>query len=176
LILHFATHGFYLPDQGASSECEIWETPLVRSGLALAGCNRSLKGELAPSAADDGFVDYGLLTAFDISGMNLTQTELVVLSACQTGLGDVAVGEGVLGLQLAFLQAGTKTLVMSLWDIKDDLTCMLMEEYYRQLLAGTPRLLALRRARQALRIHPQCAGPKDWGAFISVGNPAALKF
>jgi hypothetical protein len=137
-ILHLATHGFFLPDQerdlnsegrgpgfefGGFSGAEdgmgrlsgpMMENPMLRSGLALAGANTWLKAGHPPEEAEDG-----LLTAEDVTGLDLLATELVVLSACETGLGQVHVGEGVFGLRRAFVLAGAKTLVMSLWKVPD---------------------------------------------------------
>ncbi len=147
-ILHLATHGFFLADQkrdpnedrlgfGTMSFSESgmerltsarFENPLLRSGLALAGANTWLKkGELMEEAED------GLLTAEDVTGLDLLDTELVVLSACETGLGEVRVGEGVFGLRRAFILAGAKTLVMSLWKVPDLATGILMERFYDNL-------------------------------------------
>ena len=98
-ILHLATHGFFLEDQKLGMPEAEYETPLVRSGLALAGANRAAQ----TTAGDDG-----LLTALEISGMDLSATELVVLSACDTGLGEVRSGEGVFGLRRAFALAGVE--------------------------------------------------------------------
>lgn len=102
---------------------------MLRSMLALAGANTWLKdGPLPPEAED------GLLTAEDVTGLNLLNTDLVVLSACETGLGNVCTGEGVLGLRRAFMVAGAKTLVMSLWKVNDLATAILMERFYENLL------------------------------------------
>ncbi len=144
-ILHLATHGFFLPNQIVSlSETEPMEigrfsvqgleNPLLRSGLALAGAQTWLeRGEL-PEEAEDG-----ILTAEDVSGLNLLHTELVVLSACETGLGEVKRGEGVFGLRRAFMLSGAKTLVMSLWKVPDQQTQELMTEFYTLLLQGWSR-------------------------------------
>jgi CHAT domain-containing protein/tetratricopeptide (TPR) repeat protein len=186
-ILHLATHGFFLEDQkrdpnedrfgfGAMSFSETGmerlagsrlENPLLRSGLALAGANTWFeKGELMEEAED------GLLNAEDVSGLDLLDTELVVLSACETGLGEVRTGEGVFGLRRAFVLAGAKTLVMSLWKVPDEQTRELMEDFYRRILAGQPRADALRDAQLAMKAkHPK---PLYWGAFICQGDPAPL--
>ena len=107
---------------------------MLRSGLVLAGANTWLKAGNPPEEAEDG-----LLTAEDVTGLDLLATELVVLSACETGLGQVHVGEGVFGLRRAFVLAGAKTLVMSLWKVPDEQTRELMEDFYRRLLAGRGR-------------------------------------
>jgi CHAT domain-containing protein/tetratricopeptide (TPR) repeat protein len=183
-LLHLATHGFFLKDQphdpnrafhdlGVTGEpgrlCgPLPENPLLRAGLALAGANTWLRGGSPPADAEDG-----LLTAEDVSGLDLLDTELAVLSACQTGLGDVQTGEGVFGLQRAFILAGAKTVVMSLWEVPDDATRALMEDFYRRLLNGEPRAAALEAAQQGLRrTHPE---PYFWGAFVCLGNPGPLR-
>lgn len=184
-LLHLATHGFFLstpthnPHQvlaNAGMMSEIGrlsgaglENPLLRSGLALAGANTWLQGGEPPTDAEDG-----ILTAEDVAGLNLRDTELVVLSACETGLGDVQVGEGVFGLQRAFVLAGAKTLVMSLWQVSDDRTQELMIDFYQGILAGQPRSEALRAAQLAMKArYPH--EPFYWGAFICQGNPAAFE-
>ena len=157
-ILHLATHGFFLEDQKhdpnqerrdlglSGGEGRLPENPLLRSGLALTGANTWLRGGAPPEEAEDG-----LLTAEDVSGLELLATALVVLSACETGLGEVRTGEGVFGLQRAFTLAGAKTLVMSLWSVPDDATRELMEDFYTCILAGEGRADALRNAQLALR-------------------------
>lgn len=149
-ILHLATHGLFLPDQNrdqnkgrhdlpaggiqpANGAGRLsgpgLENPMLRSGLALAGVNTWLREGDVPAEAEDGF-----LTAEEVSGLDLLATELVVLSACETGLGEVRVGEGVFGLRRAFVLAGAKTLVMSLWKVPDLSTAILMERFYENLL------------------------------------------
>jgi CHAT domain-containing protein/tetratricopeptide (TPR) repeat protein len=190
-ILHLATHGFFLPDQERDPNREgrgfgfdfgeftgsndglgrlagpMMENPMLRSGLVLAGANTWLKAGNLPEEAEDG-----LLTAEDVTGLDLLATELVVLSACETGLGRVHVGEGVFGLRRAFVLAGARTLVMSLWKVPDEPTRELMEDFYRRLLAGEGRAEALRQAQLALKAkYPE---PFYWGAFICQGDPSPL--
>jgi CHAT domain-containing protein/tetratricopeptide (TPR) repeat protein len=187
-IVHLATHGFFLQDQPRDPNKErrdlgvlAWqaeggwgrlsgpglENPLLRSGLALAGANTWLrKGEL-PAEAEDG-----ILTAEDVSGLDLLATELVVLSACETGLGEVHAGEGVFGLRRALVLAGAKTLVMSLWKVPDAQTRELMEDFYRRILAGQPRTEALGEAQ--LEMKKKYPDPLYWGAFICQGDPGPL--
>jgi len=185
-ILHLATHGFFLEDVNGNPNQEgnyLAETgdlggnhrlsgslpanPLLRSGLALAGANTWLHGGDLPDEAEDG-----LLTAEDVSGLDLLGTELVVLSACDTGLGDVRAGEGVFGLRRAFVLAGTKTLVMSLWKVPDKQTYELMEDFYLRVLAGQGRADALHGAQ--LTMSARYPDPYFWGAFICQGDPGPL--
>ena len=190
-ILHFATHGFFLKNQERDPNKEMreldalgalgfaesggmgrlsgldLENPLLRSGLALAGVNTWLKGQSPPSDAEDG-----LLTAEDVTGLDLLDTELVVLSACETGLGEVRTGEGVFGLRRSFVLAGADTLVMSLWKVPDQQARELMEEFYSRIIAGEPRAKALKNAQMSIRSkHPH---PFYWGAFICQGDPGPL--
>jgi CHAT domain-containing protein len=187
-ILHIATHGFFLPDQqralgkqeadwqmgsgSVSGRLEQFlgrqgENMLLRSGLALAGANTWNQGGSLPPEAEDG-----LLTAEDVSGMDLLDTQLVVLSACETGLGEVQIGEGVFGLRRTFVLAGTRTLVMSLWKVPDAHTQELMGEFYHRLLEGQPRADALRAAQLAIK--GKYPHPFYWGAFICQGDPGSL--
>jgi CHAT domain-containing protein/tetratricopeptide (TPR) repeat protein len=186
LLLHISTHGFFLPNekhdperQGASlglldlsssgplERLSVLPNPLLRSGLALAGANSWLQAGELPEEAEDG-----ILNGEDVTGMDLLDTELAVLSACQTGLGEVQTGEGVFGLRRAFVLAGAKTLVMSLWKAPDQATRELMEDFYQRILSGQPRAEALREARLALKIkYPE---PFYWGAFILEGDSRPL--
>ncbi len=183
-ILHIATHGFFFEDQDAraresprflevegktqASLMSRMENPLLRSGLALAGANTFLSGKTVPADAEDG-----LLTAEDVTGMDLSGTQLVVLSACETGLGEVRVGEGVFGLRRAFDMAGAETLVMSLWKVPDRQTRELMEEYYVRLLQDGPRAESLREAQRAIKAR-YLDSVHCWGAFICQGKPGPL--
>ena len=136
-----------------------WDGPLRHSGLALAGANLALEEGL----------DQGLVIAEKLVGLDLRGTELVVLSACETGLGDVRRGEGVFGLERAFLLAGARSLVMSLWPVSDESTRRLMTGFYSRWASGLSKSEALRQARLELRGHSD--NPAVWGAFILVGNP-----
>ncbi|WP_437800207.1 CHAT domain-containing protein [Sorangium sp. So ce693] len=173
-VLHIATHGFFLPDQGSPADpastrgAEIEgpafrENPLLRSGLALAGANARR------SSSDE---DDGILTALEISSLDLHGTQLVVLSACETGLGEVPRGDGVYGLRRALLLAGAETQVMSLWKVGDMATRDLMTSYYAALARGGGRSEALRSAQ--LEIRRERPHPHAWAGFITSGEGAAL--
>ncbi|XXX78793.1 CHAT domain-containing protein [Sorangium sp. So ce134] len=161
-ILHLATHGFFLPDMDPATGAA-GENPLLRSGLALASANRP----------EDGPED-GVLTALEASGLDLYGTQLVVLSACETGLGDVETSDGVYGLRRALVLAGAETQVMSLWKIQDRETRNLMASYYEKLAAGGGRVEAMRQAQLEMRARPETAHPFYWAAFIVSGDGAAL--
>jgi CHAT domain-containing protein len=144
----------------------------LRSAIVLAGASvPAHQGDAAPSR-----IETSLVTALEVAGMNLWGTQLVVLSACATGQGDVKVGQGVYGLRRAFTVAGAETVVTSLWNIDDETThplMDLMEGYYQRLLQGQGRAHALREAMEAVRAeHPH---PYYWAPFIVVGNGAPLR-
>jgi len=170
-ILHIATHGIFLPSRDYSSVQTVQDlvnNMLMRSGLALSGYNRIVLGERVPNS-----VENGLLTGLDVQEMNLLGTELVVLSACDTGLGEIFVGESVFGLRRAFILSGAKTLVMSLWQVPDRETCTLMEDFYRNLLSGMDKAEALRQAQ--LKLKKEMPHPYYWGGFICQGDISPLK-
>jgi len=166
-LIHFATHGFF-----ASSECRslldgggVGFDPAALSGLVLAGANDGATG---------GYD--GILTAAEVVSQNLDGTRLVVLSACETGLGDVRSGEGVLGLRRAFSVAGVRALVMSLWSVPDEATAALMGDFYGGLLHKRKPLGvadALRAAQLDALERNRRAGdarPADWAVFVSTGD------
>lgn len=179
-VLHLATHGFFLPaassngpttDSSRASRADpIFQNPLLRSGLALAGANVWMAGGELPEAAEDG-----LLNAEDVTGMDLADTELVVLSACESGLGDIDDGEGVFGLRRSFILAGAKRLVMSLWKVPDQETRELMLEFYAGVLRGTSVSAALRAAQEGVRAGKHGGDPYYWAAFIIQGDPAPIR-
>ena len=145
------------------------ENPMLRSGLALAGANTSMQ------AADTQTED-GILTAEEVLTLRLRGTDMVVLSACDTGIGEVKTGEGVFGLRRAFNQAGAKSLVMSLWNIPDKETSELMVEFYTNIIKRKMnRCQALRQAAlKEMKIVNKRYGhanPYFWGGFVFVGDP-----
>ena len=173
-ILHIGTHGFFLediaqpaasnaraklqvPQLGGVAQCP--SDPLLRSGIVLAGADVS--------------GDHSLLTALELAGLNLWGTELVVLSACDSGRGEIKRGQGVYGLRRALIVAGAETVVTSLWSVNDETTATLMESYYQHLLAGRGRAAALREAM--LSVRAQKPHPHYWAPFISIGKDGPLK-
>jgi CHAT domain-containing protein/Tfp pilus assembly protein PilF len=172
-ILHVATHGFFLSDQQMAAAAlqplsfgadtpplPPSENPLLRSGIALAGANARRSGK-----ADDG-----ILTAAEAAQLDLRGTGLVVLSACETGLGQVQQGEGVYGLRRALVLAGAQAQLVSLWKVADAHTQALMVDYYKRLLKGEGRSAALRETQQAMIANPATRHPYYWAAFVPIGN------
>ena len=154
-ILHIATHAFF---QSAGPNVSVpravatgSDNPLLRSGLALAGANRD---------------ESGILTALEASGLNLWGTKLVVLSACDTGLGEVRNGEGVYGLRRALVLAGAESQVMSLWPVSDRSTRDLMISYYKNLTNGQGRGDSLRQAQLQILKSKSRSHPYYWASFI----------
>lgn len=164
-VLHIATHGFFFPDpsketQQSDNRFAQSENPLLRSGLALANANSNWNSQTVSADQQDG-----ILTAYEIADMDLSNTKLVVLSACETGLGDVKSGEGVYGLQRAFKMAGVNYLIMSLWQVPDLETKEFMQTFYKKSLAGTPIRKAFRETQLAMNQKYQ---PYQWAAFVLV--------
>jgi CHAT domain-containing protein len=179
--IHIATHGYFISGEcqeklAKKSESYVGENPLLQSGLLLAGAN--LHGsDIKNDEAEDGIV-----TALEVSAMDLRGTELVVLSACETGLGRVEQGEGVYGLRRAFQMAGAKTVVSSLWQVPDKETAKFMRELYARMsntskrgsarMATYPELMqkvALERITE-LRERGRPTHPYTWGGFIATGD------
>jgi CHAT domain-containing protein len=126
------------------------------SGIALAGANGGSHPEVGFNSSSGKEADDGVLTALEVAGLDLRNVDLVVLSACETGLGRVAGGEGVLGLQRAFQLAGAKNVVASLWKVDDRATVALMRVFYHKLwVERKPAAVALREAQLALLRHPE---------------------
>jgi CHAT domain-containing protein len=183
-ILHLATHGFFLPDEAPANDdahgvagpmaammpmpaapvAETRENPLLRSGLAFAGANKLASGD-----------EDGILTALEASGLDLEGTKLVVLSACETGVGKVTNGDGVYGLRRALVIAGAESLVMSLWQVDDEATKDLMVGYYSRLASGKSRSSALREVQLELQARDKYKHPYYWASFLPAGDNSPLK-
>jgi CHAT domain-containing protein len=142
---------------------KISEHPMIRSGLILAGAQQAWSTGKAPENREDG-----ILTAYEISQMNLSNTELVVLSACETGLGDIEGNEGVYGLQRAFKIAGAKYLLMSLWKVNDQSTHELMTDFYQQWLEKGLSIPAAFRTAQSNMQKKYPDAPYHWAGFVLV--------
>ncbi|MFY0687683.1 MAG: CHAT domain-containing protein [Cyclobacteriaceae bacterium] len=168
-IFHVATHGFFLEDKGIKDEeneglssRSMKFNPLMRSGLLFAGAENTIRDEKIPGDDD------GILTAYEAMNLNLDDTDLVVLSACETGLGEVKNGEGVYGLQRAFMVAGAQNLIMSLWKVNDETTQLLMSTFYSEWFDGKSRTDAFNAAIQ--RVKKDFKQPYYWGAFVMLGK------
>lgn len=172
--LHISTHGFYYSEKEVESKQDLRhlsflqhdDTPryiedksMTRSGLLFAGANATLKGDSIPEGCDDG-----ILTAQEIASLDFRGLDLLVLSACQTGLGEIK-GDGVFGLQRGFKKAGAQTIVMSLWKVDDFATNLLMTQFYNNLLAGHSKREAFHKALDVVRSnYPD--NPHKWAGFI----------
>ena len=178
-LLHVATHGFFLPDGTSAADAPDRsntdrtrlakiagaqvDNPLLRSGLALTGANAG-----GSRTAD------GILTALEAAGLDLWGTRLVVLSACDTGVGDVKSGDGVYSLKRALVLAGSESQLVSLWPVSDTGTRDLVLDYYTELLRGSGRGDALRRVQQRMLRSPARAHPYYWASFLLSGQWATL--
>lgn len=176
-VIHMATHGFYYKEdeliflarmlnvsdnrKGIVSQLE--DRPLYRSGLILSGADYvDLYGAITTTPDD------GILTAQEVSELDLSGLDLIVLSACETGMGKIS-GDGVFGLQRGFKKAGANSILMSLWKVDDEATCLLMTEFYKNWIGeGKTKHDALEQAKQAVRSHIEKGwdNPKYWAAFI----------
>jgi CHAT domain-containing protein/tetratricopeptide (TPR) repeat protein len=156
-LLHVATHGWFIPDAGAGADVT---PPLLRAGLAFAGAN----------AGGTGDGEDGVLTAMEAAGLDLRGTRLVVLSACETGLGDVRSNDGVYGLRRALLLAGAESQVMTLWRVDDRATRDVMVQYYEGLRDGRGRAEALRQVQLGMLAEGGRSHPYYWAAFVPAGD------
>ena len=165
-LIHIATHGFF--DESDEPEEEGFEllseeNPLDRSGLMAQGA-----GEILLKTDKNYNIEDGILTATEAMNMNFDNTELVVLSACETGRGEVKQGEGVYGLQRSFMVAGADAIVMSLFKVSDEVTQNLMIEFYKNWLAGDDKRIAFNKAQKTIKEkYPE---PIYWGAFTMIAK------
>ena len=177
-VLHIATHGFFLKEEerlaqriaglnrgGANRVPPPGDNPLLRAGLAFAGLNAN-----APLLGEIDTDNDGVLTAMEVLSLDLVGTQLVVLSACETGLGEIHDGEGVYGLRRSFQEAGVRSVVNSFWEVSDDGTQHLMTEFYNRYLEGMSPRDALREARLEMVNDPRWSSPFYWSAFALVGR------
>ena len=177
-VIHLSTHGFSLPFEHAEVTASlasplgnaldrrvVLDDPMQRSGLTTSGANAALDGRAIPPEAGSGTI-----YAADIQQLDLQRTDLVVLSACRSGLGDIAVGDGSHGLRRAFLAAGARTVISALWDVPDNSSKLLITRFYEQLLLKQQtRLEALAEARKDVRaLHRH--DPVHWAGFVLDGD------
>jgi CHAT domain-containing protein len=151
-VLHIATHGFFMADDGQHVNS------MIRSGIVLSSVKNN----------SDLFSEDGILTAYEATNLSLDSSQLVVLSACETGLGEIKNGEGVYGLQRGLKVAGARNILMSLWKVDDEATAELMIGFYKAWLSGTEIHAAFREAQVNLR--KKFPSPFYWGSFILSGN------
>ena len=159
-ILHIASHSFFLKDQD--------KNPLLRSGIVLAGANNKF----------DDAIDNGYLTALEVSRLDWEDTELVVISGCESGLGSIKSGEGVYGLKRAIAVAGARSSLLSLWEVDDKATAEFMESFYKKIIKGIGRAEALSNVQSEFRNHSTAAWnhPYYWAGFQLNGDPGPINW
>ncbi|TAH24393.1 MAG: CHAT domain-containing protein [Cytophagales bacterium] len=168
-IFHIATHGFFMQDAQTKSitsglnDDQLYNNPLLKSGLLLKNGGTLM----AESNVYDFNSEDGILTAYEAMNLNFDKTDLVVLSACETGLGEVQVGEGVYGLQRAFLVAGAQSIIMSLFKVNDEVTQELMMSFYARLLKTNDRRKSFLEAKKEIK--SKYKDPIFWGSFVMIG-------
>ncbi len=170
-LIHIATHGYFLQDVESTGSAfgvnieNANNNPLLRSGLMLAGASATVSGKRMPNLESN---DNGILTAYEAMNLNLEGTDLIILSACETGLGDIKAGEGVYGLQRAFQVAGADALIMSLWKVDDAATQQLMTTFYSNWVKLGNKQKAFKQAQ--LQLFAKYKDPFYWGAFVMMGQ------
>jgi CHAT domain-containing protein len=161
-IIHLATHGYFFNRNTDTTENNAFmqsSQPLIRSGLILAGGNKTWQGKIPADGHEDG-----VLTAYEISHLDLNDTQLAVLSACETGLGDIRGSEGVFGLQRAFKMAGVRYLLVSLWSVPDAPTAQLMQHFFKNLVTNNNIRQAFKAAKESMRDNDP--NPLNWAGFV----------
>lgn len=176
-ILHIATHGFFLEDividdkalerglvkQSALTVTPLFiQNPLARSGLAFSGANSGIIGNIRTDNTD------GILTALEV--LNLDGTDLVVLSACETGLGNIKVGEGVYSLNRSFQEAGARMVLSTLWSVADEATGIFMRKFYDRFLDGKSAQKAIQETQNEFRHDKKYSHPFYWAGFVVTGK------
>lgn len=172
-VLHLATHGYRIDKQDIENSDKIVygfnknlfdnnKNPLLKSGLYFTGALNTLNNE------ELNLENNGIFTAFEASTLDLNETELVVLSACQTALGHFRIGEGVYGLSRSFLQAGAENIIMSLWDVGDKETQEFMSLFYKKMFEGNSKREAFNQTQKIIKV--KYKHPYYWGAFVMIGN------
>ncbi len=173
-ILHIATHGFFIADADKLESEKLFgvdmekakQNPMLRSGLMFADAEKALKNNnTSPELRSD---NNGILTAYELMTLPLDNTDITILSACETGLGDVKAGEGVYGLQRAVQLAGSKSLIMSLWTVSDAATQKLMTLFYQNYTISNNRSEAFNKAM--IQLKTEFKEPYFWGAFVLIGE------
>ena len=165
-ILHLATHGFFLEieEDDSNDATNPLNDPLLRSGLAFTNANLGVKGEKQDDGSD------GVLTSMEALGLQLNGTDLVVLSACETGVGEIRQGEGVNGLRGSFIQAGAKSVLSTLWEISDEGTKEFMTNFYPPIIEGDNPQSSLRKVQREFINSDVWSHPFYWAPFVMVGK------
>jgi CHAT domain-containing protein len=160
-VLHIATHGYWSEINHATTDGYRVFNAMVNSGLLLSGVVNYYSAAEYPDTYD------GILTAYEAQNLDLENTSLVILSACETSLGHLDAGEGVYGLQRAFRAAGAKSIMTSLWKVDDEATKTFMISFYQNFLKTKDKFEAFRAAQKALK--EKFPDPYYWGAFVLTG-------
>jgi CHAT domain-containing protein len=176
MILHIATHGFFMSPAKAKEEGSLLDddsdNPLLLSGVLLSGASHAYSEDVILDEINGVLkgkqVDDGILSAYEAMNLDLTGTSLVVLSACETGLGEVKNGEGVFGLQRSLMTAGAESIVMSMWKVYDESTQKLMRYFYEEWIKTGDKRNSFIAAQKRLRL--EYASPVHWGAFVMIGE------
>jgi len=152
-ILYLSTHGFFIKNKNILN-------PMLKSGIALSGANRAIVNQTGD----------GIVTGLELAGLNLHRTELVVLSACETGVGDIEEAEGVASLSKAFMLAGAKNIIMTLWRVDDEKSSLLMQKFYENIKQGVNYSNALREAKLWMIKDNNSSHPYFWSGFVGSGR------